>query len=271
MASSASSARPDPVEALAEILVAAEEVLVTALAVFTRIAAACFLIPGMGERAVPMQIRLGLALALTLLLWPLVRPLVPATPQDAGGLVGLLLAEATAGLTIGIGFRIIVHVLQIAGMTAAFHLSISHMFGSGVAPTPEPTIATFLALGGIVLAMKAGLHVAVVGALAGLYEVLPFGRSPLGADAAEWSLARLAQGFAFGLSLAFPFILVSFAYNIALGALSRAMPQLLVALVGVPLLIGLGLVAVYLTLPAIYDRWRPLAERVLDAPLGGLG
>jgi hypothetical protein len=42
-------------------------------------------------------VRLGIAVALTLLLWPLVRPLVPATPQDVPGLVALLGAEAVAG------------------------------------------------------------------------------------------------------------------------------------------------------------------------------
>jgi flagellar biosynthetic protein FliR len=258
-------------EALAEILTAAEASLLTAAGVFTRIAAAAFLIPGMGERAVPTQVRLGLALALTLLLWPMVAPLVPQTPETVPGLVRLLGAEAANGLLIGLAFRLLVIVLQIAGMTAAFHLSISHMFGSGVAPTPEPTIATFLALGGIVLAMQAGLHVAVVAALAGLYGVLPFGQFPLSPDAAAWGTERMAQAFAFGLSLAFPFVLVSFAYNLALGALSRAMPQLLVALVGVPLLIGLGLVTLWLTLPAIYARWGSALGDILADPLGSLG
>ena len=258
-------------EALAGIFTATEAVLITAAGVFTRIAAAAFLIPGMGERGVPVRVRLGLALALTLLLWPMVRPLVPETPAGPAGLAQLLAAEALAGLLIGLAFRMLVFVLQIAGMTAAFHISISHMFGSGVAPTPEPTIATFLALGGVVLAMKLGLHVSVVAALAGLYEVLPFGRFPLAGDAAEWSVARVGEAFALGLSLAFPFITVSFAYNLALGALSRAMPQLLVALVGAPLLIGLGLVTLYLVLPAIFDRWASWAGNIFLAPLGGLG
>ena len=258
-------------EPLAAILAGADATVLTAMGIFTRVGAAAFLIPGMGERAIPVRVRLGLALALTLLLWPLVRPLVAETPRTVPGLALLLAAEAVSGVLIGLGFRLLVLVLQIAGMTAAFHLSISHMFGSGVAPTPEPTMATFLALGGIVIAMQAGLHVAVVAALAGLYEVLPFGRFPLAADAGAWSVARVADGFALGLSLAFPFIAVSFAYNLALGALSRAMPQLLVALVGVPLLVGLGLLTLYLVLPAIYDRWRPLLETILSNPLAGLG
>lgn len=257
-------------EDLARILTAAEEGVLTAAGVFTRIAAAAFLVPGMGERSVPMRVRLGAAFALTLLLWPLVRPLIPETPETVPGLVRLIGAEAVSGLLIGLGFRLLVIVLQIAGMTAAFHLSISHIFGSPVGAAPEPTLATFLALGGIVIAMAAGLHVELVAAFARLYEALPFGRFPDPGALAELSVARTAEVFALGIALAFPFIAISFAYNLALGALSRAMPQLLVALIGVPLLIGLGLVTLWLTLPMIYNRWSDAAGAIFANPLGSL-
>ena len=48
------------------------------------------------------------------------------------------------------------------------------------------------------------------------------------------------------------------------------MPQLLVALVGAPLLIGLGLIVLYLSLPEIFARWGAVLANVLSDPLGGL-
>jgi flagellar biosynthetic protein FliR len=257
-------------EALAEIFRLADLYLVTVAGVFARVAAALFLVPGLGERGIPLRVRLGAALAITFLLAPLVRPLLPGAPSDLPGLAAMLGAEAMAGLAIGLGFRLIVFVLQLAGTTAAFHLSISHIFGSPVGAAPEPTLATFLALGGIVIAMAAGLHVELVAAFARLYEVLPFGRFPDPGALAELSVARTAEVFALGIALAFPFIAISFAYNLALGALSRAMPQLLVALIGVPLLIGLGLVTLWLTLPMIYNRWSDAAGAIFANPLGSL-
>ena len=160
--------------------------------------------------------------------------------------------------------------LEIAGTVAAQNLSIAQMFGAGVAPEPEPTIATLLAMGGIVLALAAGLHVHLVAALAGLYQTLPFGQMPGAGDLAEWSTTRVSETFALGLSLALPFIAIAFAYNLALGALSRAMPQLLVSLIGAPLLIGLGLIVLYLSMPEIFARWGAVLGRVLADPLGGL-
>jgi flagellar biosynthetic protein FliR len=256
--------------ALAPLFEMAGILVFVAAGVFARIGAALFLVPGLGERAVPMRIRLAAALGLAVLLAPIVAPAVEHSPVSVSGLGRVILAEAASGLVIGLAFRLLITALQVAGAVAAQNLSISQMFGAGVAPEPEPTIATLLAMGGIVLALMAGLHVHLVAGLAGLYRTLPFGEIPGGAALAEWSTARVAEAFAFGLSLALPFVAVGFAYNLALGALSRAMPQLLVALVGVPLLIGLGLVALYIALPEIFARWGAALGHVLADPLGGL-
>lgn len=257
--------------ALAPLFEMAGLVMFVALGVFVRVGAALFLVPGLGERAVPVRLRLAAAAALALILAPLIAPMVGPAPETPAGLVRVLLAEAVAGLVIGLAFRLLVTGLQIAGSIAAQNVSVSQMFGAGVAPEPEPTIATLLAMGGIVLALQAGLHVHLVAALAGLYGPLPFGELPGSGELAEWATARVAEVFAFGLSLALPFVAVAFAYNLALGALNRAMPQLLVALVGAPLLIGLGMLTLYLALPEIFARWGAALMRVLTDPLGGLG
>lgn len=257
-------------DALAPLFELAGLVMFVAVGVFVRVGAALFLVPGLGERAVPLRLRLAAALALTLILAPLVAPMAGAAPETPAGLVRVLLAEAAAGLVIGLAFRMLVLALQIAGAIAAQNVSVAQMFGAGVAPDPEPTIATMLAMGGIVLALQAGLHVYLVAALAGLYGPLPFGELPLAGALAEWATERVAEVFAFGLSLALPFVAVAFAYNLALGALNRAMPQLLVALVGAPLLIGLGMLTLYLTLPEVFARWGAALAAVLADPLGGL-
>lgn len=254
---------------LAALFNQAGALMFVAAGVFTRVGAALFLVPGFGERAVPMRLRLAAALALAVLLTPLVAP-GAAAPGSPAGLVGLIGAEAAAGLIIGLAFRFLIFALQVAGTIAAQNTSLSQLFGAGVAPEPEPTIATLLAMGGVVLMMLAGLHVHLVAALAGLYRVLPFGVMPVAGDGAQWSVARASEAFGLGLSLALPFVAIAFAYNLSLGALSRAMPQLLVALVGAPLLVGLGLFVLYLALPEIFARWSAeMAARLAD-PLGGL-
>lgn len=239
-----------------------------AVAVFARVGAAAFLVPGLGERNIPIRARLMAALGITLVLVPVIGRFATQSPATPVGLAVLIAAEAASGLVIGLAFRFLVFALQTAGMIAAQHLSVAQMFGAGVAPEPEPTISTLLAMGGITLALMSGLHVHLVASLAGLYEVLPFGRFPLGADLAEWSISRISQTFLLGTALAAPFVAVGFAYNLALGALNRAMPQLLVALVGVPALVWVGMVVLALVLPALMDAWTGRLEAVMADPLG---
>jgi len=242
---------------------------IIAMGVFARISAALFFLPGVAERSVPVRVKLGIAFLIAFVLSPIIASRqAPAIPSVAG--LGMILAaEALAGLVIGLAFRFLIFALQIAGTMAAQSISISHMFGTGVATGSEPTVASFLAMGGITIALSAGLHVHAIAAMERLYDVMPFGEFLSGADMADWSIARVGETFAFALSLALPFVAIGFAYNLALGALSRAMPQLLVALIGVPLLVGLGMAILWLALPEIFARWSEALGAVLAEPLGG--
>ena len=69
------------------------------------------------------------------------------------------------------------------------------------------------------------------------------------ADVAAWGTARVAQAFALGFSLAAPFVIAGFAYNLALGAINRAMPQLMVAFIGAPAITAGGLLILMLAAP----------------------
>lgn len=257
--------------ALAAIFLGSEEAVLVAMAVFARVGAAVFMVPGLAERAVPVRVRLIAALGITTILSPLIAPLVDQAPATPVALAVLLMSEASIGLIIGFAFRLLIFALQTAGMIIAQHISIAQMFGAGIAPEPEPTISTLLSMGGVVLMMMAGLHVQLVTVLVGLYEVFPFGTFPLGPDVSEWAVSRVSETFALGVTLAAPFVAIGFTYNLALGALNRAMPQLLVALVGAPFLIWMGLVVLYHVIPGMFSRWDEALINVFLNPLAGLG
>lgn len=256
--------------ALAAIFQSSAEGVWVAMGIFTRIGAVVFLLPGLGERAVSIRVRLMAALGIALLLSPMVAPLVPERPRTPTDLFLVLAAEALTGLLIGFAFRLLVFALQTAGFVAAQSVSVAQMFGAGVAPEPEPTIATLLAYGGIVLMMMAGLHIHLIVALVQLYDLFPYGQFPVGADVAQWGIEQSSRAFALGVGLAAPFVAIGFAYNIALGALNRAMPQLLVALVGVPFLVWIGMVVLFHVMPSLYDSWQQPMRDILADPIGGL-
>lgn len=239
------------------------DALILGAAVFLRIGAAIALIPGFGEMVIPARIRLALAVALTLMVAPIVQPEVQAAFSGGNGLWRAFGTEVAAGLLVGIGLRIALHALQMAGTIAAQSTSLAQFFG-GTGTDPQPAMAQILMMGGFALAMATGLPIHIIQALAGSYDLLPPGRLPIGSDVAAWGVARVGQSFALAFSLAAPFVIAALVYNLALGIINRAMPQLMVAFVGAPLLTLGGLVLLFLAAPLILSIWLGAFQLRLD-------
>ncbi|MEO0999102.1 MAG: flagellar biosynthetic protein FliR [Pseudomonadota bacterium] len=258
----------EPLFALIEpVLGQIEASLAAALGVFVRVGAVVALLPGFGEQTLPLRIRLAASVAMTLIVWPMVAGSISAAPPDLAGLTMILLAEALSGLLIGIAFRLLVMVLQLAGSIAAQATSVAQIFGAGLTPDPLPAIGNLLVIAGLALALAAGLHVKAAMAIALSYELLPFGHFAPAADVAAWGTARIGQAFGLALTLAGPFVVMSFVYNLALGAMNRAMPQLMVAFVGAPAITGAAILVLFLAAPAMLSVWLDAFDRTLANPL----
>lgn len=257
-------------EALQPFLDQAETAVLLIAAVFARIGAIVFLLPGVGERMVSIRIKLAVAAALAIATWPLLpeaaRAAGFALTPSIGSLALALSAEALCGLVIGFGIRLLIFALQTAGTLASQSLSINQMFGAGVAPDPEPTVATMLTLAGVALALNLGLHVKAVSLIAVSYQIMPLGEFPLSSDVADWATARTAQAFSLAVSLALPFLIISFGYNLALGFINRAMPQMMVSFVGLPAITWAGMLLLMIVSGAILSVWHGHMDAALAAP-----
>ena len=126
-----------------------------------------------------------------------------------------------------------------------------------------PTMSHLFVAGGLAIAVMAGLHVRLAEVLILSYSALPPGQFPQAATVQGWGLAHIAQAFALAFSLAAPFVVAALVYNVALGVINRAMPQLMVAFVGAPAitLAGLGLFAA--AAPIILFDWLASFQRIL--------
>jgi len=239
-----------------------ESAIWAAFLVFLRVGAAMALMPAFGEQAVPQRIRLVLTLAFT----AVVAPVVAADLPPSNGIFILPLAtEVIAGLALGIGLRLFVHALQIAGTMAAQATSLSQMFG-GAGADPQPAMSHLFVMAGLAIAMTAGLHVRIAELLILSYDVLPAGHLIPGAELATWGLAQTTHAFALAFSLAAPFIATSLIYNAALGVINRAMPQLMVIFVGAPALTFGGLLLLTLATPLLLAVWMQALSDFFDAP-----
>ncbi len=221
------------------------------LGVFLRVSAVVSLMPGIGERSIPVRVKLAVAVVFALVVSPAVGPM-PA-PRSPLGFAAFALPEILVGLVLGIGLRLFVLALQTAGSIAAQATSLSQFLGG--AGEPLPAMGMLLALAGTTLALILGLHVRAAEFLIHSYTLFPPGRLPVPADLSRWGVAQVARSFGLAFTLATPFVIASLLYNLALGVINRAMPQLMVAFVGAPAITFAGVFLLFICTPVILSVW----------------
>lgn len=235
--------------------------------VFLRIGAAMSILPGFGERLVPLRVKLILALAFTAVVAPAAaEPVLPHT-ASAAAVLTCLATETVIGLAIGLVLRLMVLALEMAGAMAAQSTSLAQLFGAG--GEPMPAMSHLFVAAGLAMAMMAGLHVRFAELLILSYDVLPPGAFPDAGVIRQWGIAHVAHAFALAFSLAAPFVMAALIYNLALGAINRAMPQLMVAFVGAPALTAGALILLAIAAPTALMIWISGFAVLLSDPFGG--
>lgn len=233
--------------------------------IFLRVSAITAMLPGFGEQTVPARIKLVIAMAFTLIVAPIITT-VPL-PPTFGDVAFLTMTEILSGLAIGIGIRLFVLALQTAGTIAAHATSLSQVLG-GAGVDPMPAMGYVLIIGGIALAVMLGLHVKAAELIILSYDVLPMGRFTSASVLSDWGVTQVARAFTLAFTLAAPFIVLSVLYNVALGAINKAMPQLMVAFVGAPLITAGGLFLLLMSAPLILSVWSHALDSFLANPFG---
>jgi flagellar biosynthetic protein FliR len=227
--------------------------------IFLRVGAVMATLPAFGETVVPARIRLGLAVMFSAALFPVAQPFVGGI-----GLGNGFAPEVAIGLVLGMMVRLFILALMTAGSIAANATSLSQLFPAGA--EAQPAASKLLVMAGLALAVTTGLPLRVLDYLILAYELLPAGRWPSAGLLAEWGVAQTGRAFAMAFMIAMPFVIASLIYNVALGVINRAMPQLMVMFVGAPALSLGGLVFIALVAPVALLVWLQALNGFLAAP-----
>ncbi|MEX0317844.1 MAG: flagellar biosynthetic protein FliR [Ruegeria sp.] len=234
-------------------------------AIFLRVSALVSVLPAFGERSIPTRVKFAIASAFTLIVTPAVAG--PPGIPDPLAFVSLAGTEILIGLAMGVAMRLFVLALQAAGSIAAQATSLSQLLG-GAAVEPVPAMGYLLVLSGLTLAVLLGLHVRVAEFLIHSYDLFPIGTLPAAPDLSEWGVRQVSRMFALAFALAAPFVIASLVYNLALGVINRAMPQLMVAFVGAPAITFGGLFLLFAGSPLILSVWTDALFEFVQDPVG---
>jgi flagellar biosynthetic protein FliR len=232
------------------MIVPPETILVVFL-LFCRIGGCLMLMPGFSSSRVPVQVRLFVAVAVTLALTPLLLPTInSAVPNLTPPMVvRLIFSETLIGALIGLIGRLFYMALQFMASAAAMFAGFSGLPGTPIEDTePLPPLATFITLTATVLLFATDQHWEVLRALLASYSVLPI-NEPL---AAELGLAKVADAFSstfiLALQISSPFIIYTLIINLMVGIANKLVPQIPVYFISMPFVLAGGLLLLYFTI-----------------------
>lgn len=228
---------------------------------FARLGAVLMVAPVWGEQAVPMTFRLGLAVLVTATLAPTVAANAPPLPGNIINAIPLIINEIIIGLIMGLGARLMMSALQVAGATAgiASGLGFAQQIDP-IASQPAAIFSGFFSLLGLVLIMSVGLHRVMIEAAADSYIMFPPGAFPPIGDATQFVIDAVSNSFRLGIQIAAPVLIFSLIFNIALGLVSRLIPQVQVFMTALPLSVTLGLAVIALGLGGGMMVWLEAME-----------
>jgi flagellar biosynthetic protein FliR len=219
------------------------------------------LMPLFAFRAMPMRLRLLLALLMSWGLMPTLELQAPPLLQQAGyAWLALELGIGLAcGLFVRIGFlaiELFAEILSIqSGLSFASSTFRDPLLSSGV--TGELTGLLTLAL-----AFLMNVHLLVLDLVVQSFRTLPLATWP-----AAWNLAAVVEllqvSFTLGVVLSLPAVVVYLLFNLSQGVMARVSPQLNLFSIGFAIMVPVAFVVMALIFPAMPE----LVQRALEAPL----
>ena len=228
----------------------------TFVLVLCRCAAAVTLLPGLGESEPPAMLRAGLAVGVAVLLVPVVAPSIPSEPPSFLKLAGMVAVELLAGGLLGWLARLVVLALPASGQVISLMTGLSSVLQpDALLGAQSAAIGKLFGLLAPVLVLSTGLYALPLSALSESYTLFPAGGGLSSSDLAETAVQAVGGSFALALRLASPFVLLSLIWQLALGLLSRLVPQVQVYFMALPGQVLGGLLLLALLGAAIVHAW----------------
>lgn len=226
---------------------------------FARVTGVLAASPVLGNRNIPMPARVALSLILTILCLPLI-PAISVTPEDAA-FVPALLAEAMLGALLGLIGTLLFAAAEFGGQVAGTQMGFA--IANILSPESEQQVSVFssmVSLIAILVFVTTDAHHLFITALVKSFGTLPLGGFVLTGAHQEGLLRMSTNIFIYGLALAAPVLCVTIFITVALGILSRSMPQFDVFFMGY----GISLAAGFLVFIAAIPFVLALIQRLID-------
>lgn len=222
--------------------------------IFVRIVSAMAVMPFYGYQGVPNTVKLGLAGVLAFVLLPGISAPSGLAADHLGlfTLVALALPEVIAGILVGMVAHFLFYGVQMAGQFVGMQM------GFGIISVMDPMtenqvsiIAQLQYLFATLIFLTFNGHHFLISGIAQTFQAIPIGGLHLPSALVPIFLKMSGDLFVAGIKIAAPVMAALFLTEVALGITARIVPQMNIFFVGLPLKIGLGLLAMALSWPML--------------------
>jgi flagellar biosynthetic protein FliR len=224
--------------------------LETFFLVWMRCSTILMIMPIFGAAQVPAQVRVGLGLMVSFVIYPTVPTIHPLESLAAFALA--IFSQFVIGALFGFVTQLVFMGVQYAG--EILDLQIGFAVANVINPTTQQQVTIIgeleLALATLIFLIS-NSHLLFFRGLGGSFGLLPLPWVALSHGTQTAVVLFFTQALMIVFQIAVPACIALFLVNVALAFLARVAPQMNIFVVGFPLQITIGLVMLILTLPLL--------------------
>lgn len=226
---------------------------------FARTASFIFVLPILGNRSAPLIAKIGLAVFISIFMLSVMRGVGRSLPKQVLPFFLMVGKEVLVGLALGFVTQFLFIGVQLAGEAVGMQM------GFGIVRVMDPgfqaqlsIISEFQLLVVLLIYLSIDGHHFLLNGFAQSYQIIPIAK-PLAGFGIMKHVVSMAYGiFESAVKIGGPVIVALLLTNMAMGFLARTVPQMNIFIVGFPLRIGVGLLALAFTITLFLHVFRNL-------------
>ena len=230
---------------------------------FLRILALFSALPVMGQRNVPMRLRVALAFLIALCAQATL-PAMPVIPLDSGPAMLAIAQQVLIGVSLGFAVRIVFAAIELGGEIVGLQMGMNFAgFFNPMTGGEATAVSRFFGVMVSWLFLVIGGHLLLINAVVQSFQAFPVSAEPFAFLRALQPQAWGAEVFRLGLWIALPLVAMLLFVNLVLGIISRVAQQMNIFAIGFPITVSVGLIGVLLTLPMMQVPFTMALEQML--------
>lgn len=231
---------------------------------FIRVLALFSVAPVFSQRTIPVRVKLGLALLVSVCAQPVLGD-QPVVGIDSAQALGTLVQQIVVGVAVGFAVRLVFAAVEVAGEVIGLQMGLNFAsFFDPVSNAQLSAVSRFLVQISTLLFIVINGHLLLLMAVLKSFEAFPVDGNFMHAIA-QMRLHEMGSAvFTSAFWIALPMIAMLLFVNLTLGIISRVAPQMNIYAVGFPVTLTVGMVGIVATLPLMEQPLLALLQHAMD-------